>query len=452
MDLMAESSAHKYNGGFTPALVCEDVFEPDGAPCTSPGTAITGEAGLYYFRGHGPYYDFLKESPLYYGIEVSESSAAQHRIGLVPSLPIGRSSRSEPERSARLSRRPLNVVHVGPFLARGGAEQSLIDLVQAVDPQVLRFSRHIAISSNGADPEYINELAGSGVVVEVGGAESIQEAADEADVILSWGVELDRYLRGRPRPLSVQIVHGDGDWNRYFLDHSRASIDHAVAVSHRVQRRVCRDVPTTVIYNGIHGRRLARARSRESTRAALGFHAGDFVAGFFGRLAAEKRIPAIIEGVARMPGHVKLLIVGQGHLEHELRTLAARLLPSRHAFTHAAGVMGDLYAASDAVCLASNQEGCSLVMLEAMLSGCPVVSTPVGAACELLSNRITGLLFDGSPVGLAEALQLLDDYPQWRRALADEGRRNTERFGYASRMARDYEHLLTNLWRQSRPA
>lgn len=447
---MLERAEYEYNGGYRPFEVCDDPFETDDERQGATDCAGLGQSWPIYYFETNLNQELNQAFPPYYTFPISlsegDSQLPFHATNLRPAqaaLPYFAEYKTPPDR-------PLNVVHIGPSLARGGAEQSLIDLVQATDPRVLQFSRYIAINGAGADAAYIHELVASGVVVEVGGAESIQEAADEADVVLSWGVELDRYLGGRPRPLSVQIVHGDGPWNRFFLERSRTCIDHAVAVSHRVHRRVCTDVPTTVIYNGIDGRRLARAHSREKARAALHFCEQDFIVAFFGRLANEKRIHTIIEAVAQLPAHVKLLVVGQGHLEPELRTLAARFLPARHTFTSADGVMGDLYSACDAVCLASNQEGCSLVMLEGMLSGCPIVSTPVGAAHELLRDRVTGLLFDGSPSGLAAGLRLLVDYPRWRNAIADEGRRQAERFGYASRMARDYEHLLTNLWRQAR--
>jgi glycosyltransferase involved in cell wall biosynthesis len=184
----------------------------------------------------------------------------------------------------------------------------------------------------------------------------------------------------------------------------------------------------------------------------MGFAEKDFVVGYFGRLSGEKRVHTIIQAVSMLPANVKLLIVGRGCLETELRELAAQSLPERHAFTFTDGAMGDLYAASDAVCLASNQEGFSLVMLEAMLSGCAFVSTPVGAAGEVLCDGETGLLFDGSEAGLTHALRQLVDRPLWRRGLAEAGRRRAERFGYASRMARDYEHLLSTLHQRSRSA
>ncbi|HEV3311906.1 MAG TPA: glycosyltransferase [Chloroflexota bacterium] len=344
----------------------------------------------------------------------------------------------------------LRVVHVGPHLVRGGAEQWLIDLARAVDPAEVAIVRHVALNPRYVDREYVADLMDCGIMVEAGGAESLANAARDADVLLSWGVELDRYLQRRPKALSVQVVHGDGHWNRHFLERSRHGIDHAVAVSHRVHRRICYDVPSTVIYNGIDLERLGRKSSREAMRARLGLQEGDFLVGFFGRLAPEKRTATILQAVATLSESVKVLLVGKGPLEGELREMGQALLPGRAHFTTANGNIGDLYDAVDAVCLASNQEGFPLVMLEAMLSERPVLSTPVGSACEVIDDRITGLLHDGSSADLAAAINLLFRYPAWRLALAAEGRRRAEQFGHAARMARDYTHLLKTLTAEHR--
>jgi glycosyltransferase involved in cell wall biosynthesis len=327
----------------------------------------------------------------------------------------------------------------------GGAEQWLLELVAGLDSRRMQVERQVVVTNERVDVDFVSRLAAAGISVEVGDAESIRAAAKRADVLFSWGLPLDRYLRGRPRPLSIQVVHGDGHWNRWFLEGSRHSVDHFVAVGHRVQRLVCHDVPSSVIYNGIDSRRLARTRRVEDTRRDLGFAPNDVVVCFCGRLAAEKRIDCIVEAMAPLPERVKLLVVGTGSLETELRSLVAARLPGRAVFTSAQGIVGDLYAASDVFCLASNQEGCSLALLEAMLSGLAVVSTPVGNAAEVILDKVTGLLFDGSVAGLTRSLRMLVDHPEWRLGLAAEGRRLAERFGYARRMATDYANLVDSL-------
>jgi glycosyltransferase involved in cell wall biosynthesis len=462
-----------FNGGFVPFAVCDSPFPTAIAPFTP--SPVQGRDEPYYdfssvrnqdqwnsdlaspSSGEEPYYLFSsasrdEEFPYYFGgsanTVLSADGLPYYLFGATP--PFAEECAAPQGAGLRLPTRrapgePLRVTHVGPHLMFGGAEQWLLELVAGLDPRRMQVERQVVVTDERVDVDFASRLAGAGISVEVGNAESIRAAARKADVLFSWGLPLDRYLRGRPRPLSIQVVHGDGQWNRRFLEGSCHSVDHFVAVGHRVRRLVCHDVPSSVIYNGIDSRRLARTRRAEDTRRDLGFALDDVVVCFCGRLAAEKRIDCIVEAMAPLPERVKLLVVGTGSLETELRSLVAARLPGRAVFTSAQGTVGDLYAASDVFCLASSQEGCSLALLEAMLSGLAVVSTPVGNAAEVILDKVTGLLFDGSVAGLTRSLRMLVDHPEWRSGLAAEGRRLAERFGYARRMATDYANLVDSL-------
>ena len=138
--------------------------------------------------------------------------------------------------------------------------------------------------------------------------------------------------------------------------------------------------------------------------------------------------------------------MGWGRLLGDIQRICSSDLPNRHVITHANGNLGDLYRALDVLCLVSDQEGFPMVLLEAMLCGRPVASTPVGSIPEVIQDRVNGMLFDGAPDNVATVLRQMADNPAWRRGLAHEGRALAERFGYAQRMARDYEHLLLDLW------
>jgi glycosyltransferase involved in cell wall biosynthesis len=280
----------------------------------------------------------------------------------------------------------------------------------------------------------------------MGGADSVRSAAADADVLLSWGVSLDEYLGDVRPPLSVQVLHGDGPYNRLLLNGSRRSIDHLITVSHSVHSRIAPDVPASVIYNGIDTARLARRQPEGALRRRLGLQPDDFIVGYVGRFATEKRVSVILEAVARLPERFKSVLVGWGPLLGSLREQAERDLPGRCTIASVRDELGDVYRMMDAVCLMSDQEGFPLVMLEAMHCGRPFVATPVGGVAEIIEDRVNGLITDGSPEHLASRLQLLADNPRWAAGIAAQGAACVEQFGYAHRMARDYEHLLHHLW------
>ena len=189
-------------------------------------------------------------------------------------------------------------------------------------------------------------------------------------------------------------------------------------------------VPTTIIHNGVDAAQLARTRPTSAVAPALGFHAGEFVVGFVGRFADEKRPHLIADAVARLPPRFKALFVGWGPLQARLLEYANRLIPGRYAFVRGINDVGDYYAAMDAMCLPSEEEGFGLVVLEAMFCDRPVIATSVGCVPELIRDRVNGLVVDGTAASIADAAKLLERYPAWGRGLAAEGRATAEERGH----------------------
>jgi glycosyltransferase involved in cell wall biosynthesis len=349
-----------------------------------------------------------------------------------------------PGRRVGLLEQPLRVVHVGPDLLRGGAEQWLLDLLRFLDPRRVRIVRHVVPQATEVDPSYVADLP---IPVEIGEGESLRRAARTCDVLLTWGVGLNRHLADCRPKLCIVVAHGEGEWTRVRLEDSNQVLDHVVAVSWAVKQRVCAAYPTTVIYNGVDAGRLACSRSRQEVRASLGFGPNDFVLGYVGRFAGEKRVPVIVEAVAQLPPRFKALLIGWGRQRVPLMEMANDLIPCRYAFVTAHKNLGDYYQAMDAVCLVSDQEGFPLVMLEAMLCSRPLIVTPVGCVPEVVRDRVNGVIVAGDPTSVAKAAELLDRHPRWAEGLAAEGKAFAERYGHARRMARDYEVLLQGLWR-----
>ncbi len=344
---------------------------------------------------------------------------------------------------------PLKVVHVGPCLMRGGAEQWLVELTRFLDPSRVRVLRTIATQPGAIDPTF---AAGLSIPIENGGPDDVTRAVEEADVLLCWGVPLDDVLNGHKPGLCVFVAHGDGPYTQELVRHSGGRADHYVAVSHRVRDTTLFGLPSTVIYNGVDSARLARTRPREEVRAGFGFGPEDFVVGYLGRFSAEKRVPLLIEAASGLPPEVKVLLVGWGAQLPELMAMANRRMPGRFAVVTAGGYLGDYYSAMDAFCLLGTEEGFSLAMLEAMMCGIPLIATPVGAVPELIVDRINGQIVSPKADAVKEAIDRLRKYPRWAAGLAAEARTLADRQGHAVRMARDYEDLLERLWMEKNGA
>jgi hypothetical protein len=344
---------------------------------------------------------------------------------------------------AGAGQKPLRVAHVSPCLMRGGAEQWLIGLARFLDPMRARVVRCVATQAELVDPGIVSEIPAP---VEIGGSASVQSAARDADLLISWGVPLDDLMGATRARLSILVAHGDGPWTREMLDRSRAHADHVVAVSRAVKERACQGFPTTVIANGVDTARLGRTRDAAGMRAQLNFEPDDFVLGYVGRYSPEKRPEVLIDAVARLDRRYKALFVGWGPFESELMQLANARIPGRFAFARAANYLGDFYQVMNALCVPSAHEGYSLVMLEAMMCGLPVIATPVGAVPDVIEDRVHGLIIDFSAQSLAQAAQLLYNHPDWARGLGAAARVHADRVGHCRRMAADYEALFAALW------
>lgn len=341
--------------------------------------------------------------------------------------------------------KPLRLIHVGPCFMNGGVEQQTFSLAKFFDPRRIDFVKCLV-----TNPEHLSERAAAAmpIPVEYCAPADLHRFADMCDAMLLWGDGFNEWLRPARPALCVFVAHGESWWTAQTLVESNQVVDHAIAVSQRVRDRACGSVPSTVILNGVDASHLGQTCSRDAVRTRLGFAPQDFVLGSVGRFSEEKQMPLLIEAVARLPREFKLLLVGHGARRNELLDQANEQIPGRFAFVAAVDYLGDYYHAMDAFSLVSAHEGFGLVIAEAMLSERPVIVTDVGFVPEIIQDRVNGLVVDPTPDSIAAAARRLQQHPHWARGLAAEGRAIADEHFHAARMARQYEQLLWQLWRQ----
>lgn len=117
-----------------------------------------------------------------------------------------------------------------------------------------------------------------------------------------------------------------------------------------------------------------------------------------GRLIATKRIDDAIHAiylVSKQIPNIKLLIIGDGPERANLEYLASSLCLEKIVSFIGRVNQEDVikyYQQSDVFLQTSESEGFSLVAIEAMACGLPIVSTPVGIVPELISGADNGYL------------------------------------------------------------
>ncbi len=156
---------------------------------------------------------------------------------------------------------------------------------------------------------------------------------------------------------------------------------------------------------------------------------------YAGRLGAEKNIDVLLHALAALRDRgavADLAIAGHGAHEPILRTLALDLgLGDQVRFlgTLPQDELARLLRISDTFAMMSTSETQSMVLLQAMASGVPVVAAASRALPEFVGPA-NGVLADPhDPVRLADAFQALLSSPERRRALGAAGRRSVARYG-----------------------
>jgi glycosyltransferase involved in cell wall biosynthesis len=85
--------------------------------------------------------------------------------------------------------------------------------------------------------------------------------------------------------------------------------------------------------------------------------------------------------------------------------------------------LNKIYNMADIFCLPSHSEGMANVVVEAMASGLPVLTTSVGGHAELVNNGATGILIPSQqPGSIAEQLLALLDNARLRTGLGTAAR------------------------------
>jgi glycosyltransferase involved in cell wall biosynthesis len=229
-----------------------------------------------------------------------------------------------------------------------------------------------------------------------------------------------------------------------------------ICVSQSVQNFVAdvegiRRHKTRVIYNG--AMRPSRENSPPMSRTCFGLVEADCVLVSIGSLVENKGHRVLIDAfrvaAALHPG-LKLLIVGEGPLRHELERYVRRSrLAADIQFLGIRKDICDVLALADIFILPSRyREGLPLAILEAMQQGLPVISTCIGGIPEAVEHNCSGLLVPaGDAVALKDAIAKLAADGNLRRIMGNAGRKRYEERFKAETMVSQIESLYTSICR-----
>ncbi len=225
---------------------------------------------------------------------------------------------------------------------------------------------------------------------------------------LQEGDPLD-YIKRRARPI----------WPFFKLLFSKANVvqvlSNYLADFAKEMGATC---PIIVVPNGVDIKHF----SQETKVFPLKKEKGEIFLITTSRLVKKNAVGDIIKSLTHLAPNIKLLILGIGPLEQELRVLTKSLnlesrvnfvgfVPNRElpAYLHQ----------SDIFIRPSLSEGFGVSFVEAMAAGLPVITTPVGGIVDFLVEGKTGLFCEvNNPKSIADQVELLiNDEKLYRRII-----------------------------------
>lgn len=165
----------------------------------------------------------------------------------------------------------------------------------------------------------------------------------------------------------------------------------------------------------------ARPDNRQETRRALGLAGGDVAALFIGHDFARKGLREAIRALPALRDlPVKLVIAGRARAAKYLALARELGVADRVILAGETRDSWATYRAADYLVLPTKHDPCSLVVLEALAMGVPVISTRFNGACEIMNEGEHGFVIarPDDVDALANAMRQLADRERRERMSA----------------------------------
>ncbi|NQT22672.1 MAG: glycosyltransferase [Candidatus Omnitrophica bacterium] len=364
----------------------------------------------------------------------------------------------------------LRVMHIVQSLDMGGLENVVLNAIKHSDKEKFNFAvcclseksdLREQLQSEGIQITYLKKRRGFDLSLAFKMAEMIKKKKID---ILHTHNQRPQFYGSLAAKISGTILihtrHGRDEFeNRKSVFLSRfftVFADKVVPVSEDIRRSAitAERVPQNkfnVIRNGIDAGKFANVTvSQEKLRESLEVGLDDSLIGIVARLEKVKNHKLLMDAFKKVIAiklKCKLLIIGDGALKNELVRYANMIGIIRNTlFLGLREDIPELLSVLDVFALTSFSEGISLVLLEAMASGKPIVATDVGGNSELIENGINGFLVSSGDVEAVAAsiLKILNDDRLSRKMSAANQKKAFMQFDI-SRMCSEYEKLYESM-------
>ena len=315
----------------------------------------------------------------------------------------------------------------------------------------LDFGRAAEETAGGLDLDVVHDT-GAGWYCDV-----FQPHGGSRTALIEQSVQLlPRYARPAKRT-AVKVLPRYREFaalmRRQYVDDGRVFL----ALSNRVAddfRRLhgVRPERIRVVPNGVDTERFSpqhREDHRRAVRRRLGVDDGTLLLLIVAHNFRLKGVPALMKAVSRLKTSersVHLAVVGGKRLRAYRRRAALAGIGSEVTFVGAVAGAEPFYAAADVYLQPTFYDPCSLVVLEAMASGLPVITSRQNGVAELISDGVEGGVID-DPASVKELLDRLQPMfePSVRRRMGQAARQMALRHTMdrnCSRIEAVYEEII----------
>jgi phosphatidylinositol alpha 1,6-mannosyltransferase len=196
---------------------------------------------------------------------------------------------------------------------------------------------------------------------------------------------------------------------RWLYNHCQQTYVPSRVTQEQLTKGGIRDV--RVFERGVDCGQFHPGKRSEAVRQSFGVEPGGALALYAGRLSKEKSLDSLLKAFTRLAREhpkARLVIAGEGPYRRALMKSFAR-----SAITFTSWKRGEelaaLFASADVFALPSSTETLSLVSLESMASGVPVLAMNAGGVRDIVGHDCTGLLANSPEEFEAYLGRLLSD-------------------------------------------
>jgi glycosyltransferase involved in cell wall biosynthesis len=361
------------------------------------------------------------------------------------------------------------VLQIIPTLERGGAEKQLSLLVTNLpkdeyDLHVCVLTRNGPLDKVLKDAEIPIHYIGKRSRIDFSAFLKLKRLIKKLkpDIVQTWLFAANSYGRMAAHQANVGVIIGNerccdlwkGSWHsridRYLAKRSNSIVVNAPGVRDFYTNRGIAEDLFKVIPNGIETPSQPSQLDRDTLLSELGIPKEAKLIANVNRLWPQKNVKELIWQMnllrAVLP-EVYMLVIGEGPEREKLENFAIQnAIEDQVLFLGERNDVLEILPHCKCLALASNYEGLSNAVMEAMSVGLPVIAQDISGVRDLITHQENGILVErNSRSGFAKHLLKMLESPTWCQTMGENGLKTIQEKFSVQSVTDQYAELYRSL-------